>query len=393
VTLVGWVQDEVDAGGWIRRMFSEGERLRALHGDDAVADLSIGQPLRPGEAVHQAFAQAAADRRPGRFAYMPNSGLRELRERCAQTLGPDAAAESVTITPGAAGAICLALHTFVREGSQLLCASPYFPEFPLYARTNGCKFTSVPSLPGGGLDIEGFAAAMTADTSAVLVNSPCNPSGHVVTDDEWRALSKLLQSQKRPPLLIVDEVYVQFHYAPSVRANPFEHYENCVLVRSFSKDVGIAGERLGYLALHPSITNPATARGLDTCMRALGYVNAPATAQLAMTNLESWNIDLAPYARRRDLLVSGLRDAGAEVLDPGGAIYAWIRSPWDDTLAFVDELAQKRVLVTPGIAFGAPGYMRACFSATPGAIEMAVQAFAELAHSRGKGGIRTPGGA
>jgi aspartate aminotransferase len=360
-------------------MFSEGQRLRALHGDDAIADLSIGQPLRPGEAVHEAFARAAADRRPGRFAYMPNSGMPELRERCAHGVGSGTDAASITVTCGAAGAICLALHAFAPEGSDVVFSTPYFPEFPLYAKTNGCRFVAVPSLPGGGLNVEGFAAAITENTSAVIVNSPCNPSGHVITTDEWSAVTALLRSQSQPPLLIVDEVYMQFHYDGRSRVDPFEHYENTALARSFSKDIGIAGERIGYLVLHPSITSAETERGLEACMRALGFVSAPATAQLAITELESWTIDISPYAKRRDLLVPGLRDAGVEVLDPGGAIYAWIHSPWPNTIAFVEELTKRKVLVTPGVAFGVFDYVRACFSVTPRAIELAVQAFAEVA--------------
>jgi aspartate aminotransferase len=382
VTLVGWIQDEVAAGGWIRRMFSEGQRLRAEHGDDAIADLSIGQPLRPSEAVHEAFARAAADRRLGRFAYTPNSGLPELRERCAENVGRGTDAASITMTSGAAGAICLALHTFIPEGSEVLCSAPYFPEFPFYAKTSGCRLVTVPSLPGGGLDIDGFAEAITANTRAVIINTPCNPSGHVITDDEWRALTALLRSQPQPPLLIVDEVYVQFHYSSYSRGDPSEHYENAVLARSFSKDIGIAGERIGYLVLHPSLTNAETERGLEACMRALGFVSAPATAQLAMTELESWAIDITPYARRRDLLVSGLRGTGVDVIESGGAIYCWIRSPWSDTIAMVEKLTREKVLVTPGVAFGIPDHVRACFSVTPRAIEMTVNAFSALVSRR-----------
>jgi len=381
VTLVGWLADEVAAGGWIRRMFSEGQRLRAIHGDDAVADLSIGQPLAPGEAVHEAFARAAADRRPGRFAYMPNSGLPELRERCAQAVGNDTDAASITLTCGAAGAICLALHAFVPKGSEVLCSAPYFPEFPLYAKTSGSHMVAVPSLPGGALNVAGFAEAITPDTRAVIINSPCNPSGHVVTQEEWIAVTALLRSQPQPPLLIVDEVYFQFHYEGYSRADPFEHYENSVLARSFSKDIGIAGERIGYLVLHPSLTSAETERGLEACMRALGFVNAPATAQVAMTELESWTIDIKPYAKRRELLVSGLRGAGVDIIEPGGSIYAWIRSPWTDTIALVEALTHKKVLVTPGIAFGVSDHVRACFTVTPHTIDMAVQAFAEVTGS------------
>jgi aspartate aminotransferase len=386
VTLVGWVQDEATTGGWIRRMFSEGQRLRALYGDDAVADLSIGQPLRPGEAVHEAFARAATDRRQGRFAYLPNSGLPELRERCAQAVGGGIDAASVTATCGAAGAICLALHALVPAGSEVLCSAPYFPEFPLYATTSGSRMAAVPSLPDGGLNVDGFAAAITANTRAVIINSPCNPSGHVVTLGEWEALTTVLMSQAHPPLLIVDEVYVQFHYDAHVRVDPFERYENAVLARSFSKDIGIAGERIGYLVLHPSLTSAETQRGLEACMRALGFVNAPATAQIAMVELESWAIDLAPYKRRRNIIVSGLRDAGLDALEPGGSIYAWIRSPWPDTIAFVEELAKKRVLVTPGVTFGVPDYVRGCFSVTSHALELAVQEIANVSAADGSSG-------
>ena len=263
--------------------------------------MSIGQPLLPGKAVYDAFAHAASITRPGRFGYMPNAGVPELRERCARDVDRvDVTASSIVVTCGAAGAICLALHTFVPSGSEIIGIAPYFPEFPMYARTNGCEFVAVDSLSEGGIDIAGIERALNQNTAAVIINSPCNPSGYVINRQEMEALAGLLQSQTPAPLLIVDEVYKQFYYDDAVRVDPFDYYANTVLARSFSKDIGIAGERIGYLTLHPTLSTPENQQGLATCMRALGFVNAPATAQLAMLDLASWEIELEPYQRRRD---------------------------------------------------------------------------------------------
>src|ERR1700687_3589469 len=84
VTISRWSRAQLQDGGWIRRMFMEGERLRAKFGEEAVADLSIGQPLEAPEAVVEAFAAAARERFVGRFGYMPNLGYVDVRERGAE---------------------------------------------------------------------------------------------------------------------------------------------------------------------------------------------------------------------------------------------------------------------------------------------------------------------
>jgi aspartate aminotransferase len=377
--LVPWLQEEIAGGGWIRKMFTRGQELRAKHGADAVADLSLGQPLPPGDDVREAFERAASDRRAGRFGYMPNAGLPALRERCAAELGSDGVTpESITVTGGAAGAICVALHAFAPPGSRIVTQAPYFPEFPLYARTAGCTLTAVPATTDSGLDLERLEREIDADTGAVILNTPCNPSGHVATRDELQQLVRILERQPQRPVLLVDEVYHNFHYEPAQRVDPLALYDRTIIARSFSKDIGIAGERLGYLVLHPSMTGDDTRRGIDTCMRALGFVNGPATAQIAMTQLPSWRIDLEPYRRRRDLLVDGLRALGVEVASPDGAIYAWIKSPREDALEMIEALSEQRVLMTPGVAFGVPTHIRACFSVPTQTIEAAIAAFSSL---------------
>src|SRR5207253_10050913 len=162
------------------------------------------------------------------------------------------------------------------------------------------------------LDLGAIAGALSARTAAVLLNSPSNPTGHVLDVAELHGLVELLERHRvrhdRHVLLIVDEVYRRLIHAPHERVEPLEVYPHTVLARSFSKDFGIAGERIGYLVLHPSLVSQEVHLGLAQAMRALGFVNAPATAQRALLHLPSWDIDIRPYTERRDIVMQCARE-------------------------------------------------------------------------------------
>ncbi len=396
--LTAWTRSEVEAGGWVRAGTAAAQRLRDQFGAAAVADLSLGQPLEAPERVRSAFATVVAKTRTRRFGYMPNLGFPELRERIAEEVGfPGVTAQGVALTVGAAGAISLALRALVEAGSEVMVIAPYFSEYRLYSAVCGHRLRVVPSRPDGGLDLEGIAAALGAATGALILNSPGNPSGHVLTESEMGDLGALLADHRRRAgrrvLLLVDEVYRQMLYAPHRRVEPFNHHSDTVLCRSFSKDLGLAGERIGYLVLHPSLSSPEVEGGLALCQRALGYVNAPATPQLALLALDDWSCDTTPYEERRDITARAVRDAGLEAADCGGGLYLWVRSPWEDTMAYCAALAERRTVVVPGVAFGDPARFRICFSVDLPALDVATAAFGELASVGGKGGIRTLGGA
>jgi aspartate aminotransferase len=388
--LSAWASRQVDAGGWIRRMFAEGQRLRGVHGDDEVIDLSLGQPLDAPQVVRDAFRRAAAEEFPGRHAYMPNLGYPELRERAAEDVDfAGVTATSIAMTGGAAGAMCLALRAFVDAGDEVVGVAPYFPEFRPYCETGGLSFVPVRSDDvSQRVDVDAFVSALSARTAAVIINTPSNPSGHVIEQEEMAEIVDVIEHHNRRTgrriLLIVDEAYRNLVFAPARRVEPFTHYEHTVLARSFSKDMGLAGERIGYLALHPSMTTGHTDRGLESCMRALGMVSAPATAQRALLQLDSWHIDTQPYRVLRDHARDAALAAGLDVAEPQGGIFLWIRSPWPDTLGYVGALAAERVLVTPGIAFEVPDRFRLCFTATPERLSSALATAGELA-ARGAG--------
>jgi aspartate aminotransferase len=380
-----WATSQVEAGGWIRRMFAEGQRLRTEHGDDGVIDLSLGQPLDAPQLVRDALARAAAESFPGRHAYMPNLGYPELRERAAEDVdSPGVTAACIAITGGAAGAMCLALRAFLDAGDEVVGIAPYFPEFRPYCETGGLTFTPVRADDTSQhVDIDALVRALSERTAAVIINTPSNPSGHVIEHEEMVAIVDVIEHHNRRTgrriLLIADEAYRNLVYAPARRVEPFAYYENTVLARSFSKDMGLAGERIGYLALHPSLAGEQTDRGLESCMRALGMVSAPATAQRTLLHLESWNIDVDQYRVLRDQARDGAARAGLDVAEPQGGIFLWIRSPWPDTLAYVSALAEQRVLVTPGIAFEVPERFRLCFTTTTERLSQALATAGELA--------------
>jgi aspartate aminotransferase len=380
-----WASAQVEAGGWIRRMFAEGQRLRTEHGDDGVIDLSLGQPLDAPPAVRDALARAAAESFPGRHAYMPNLGYPELRERAAEDVdSPGVTAACITMTGGAAGAICLALRAFVDSGHEVVGIAPYFPEFRPYCETGGLTFIPVRADDTTQrVDVDALVRALSERTAAVIINTPSNPSGHVIEHDEMAAIVDVIEHHNRRTgrriLLIADEAYRSLVYAPARRIEPFAYYEHTVLARSFSKDMGLAGERIGYLALHPSLASEQTDRGLESCMRALGMVNAPATAQRALLQLDSWNIGVDPYRVLRDHARDAAVGAGLDVAEPQGGIFLWIRSPWPNTLAYVSALAEHRVLVTPGIAFEVPERFRLCFTSTPERLSRALATAGEVA--------------
>jgi aspartate aminotransferase len=125
VAISRWSRAQLQDGGWIRRMFMEGERLRAEFGEETVADLSIGQPLEAPESVVEAFAAASRERFVGRFGYMPNLGYSDVRERAAEDVEyPGISSDSIAMTPGAAAAIAIAIRTFVDTGDEVIGVAP-----------------------------------------------------------------------------------------------------------------------------------------------------------------------------------------------------------------------------------------------------------------------------
>ena len=176
--------------------------------------------------------------------------------------------------------------------------------------------------------------------------------------------------------LISDEPYRKILYDDLTYPHPFRYHNKTIVVTSHSKDLGLAGERIGYIAIHPLFPEKATLlEALVFCNRTLGFVNAPALMQRITKDLQKATIDVGAYQSKRDLLYKGLIDSGYEVTWPQGAFYMFPKSPLNDDVAFTEMMLKHKVLIVPGSGFGTAGYFRLSYCVEDSVIEGAISQF------------------
>jgi aspartate aminotransferase len=360
-------------GAWIRTIFELGLELKKKYGEDAVCDFSLGNPdLAPPPEVGKSLAGiAAVADRPFAFGYMPNPGYPKVREALAGYVSRQqdcaVSAADLVVTCGAAGAINIFFRAVLEPGDEVICPAPYFVEYGFYVANSGGTLKPVPSRAGDfGLDVAAIAAAVTDKTRAVLINSPNNPTGQVYPAGEIAALAKALAElsagRERPIYLVADEPY-RFLTFDGIAVPPIlPAYPYSLVVSSFSKNLSLAGERVGFVAVSPDMPDrEKLVAGMVFANRIMGFVNAPAIGQAVVLGALDAQVDTSVYARRRDAMAGVLSRTGYEFFMPRGAFYFFPVSPIPDEVAFVSRLAEHRVLAVPGRGFGLPGYFRLAF--------------------------------
>lgn len=378
---------------WIRRMFEAGIELKKKYGAENVFDYSLGNPDIPApEVVKTAMtdlAEHALD--PFAFGYMPNAGLPEVRAALAAKLGREqgveVGGEKVLVTCGAAGGINGFFRAVLSAGDEVLCPAPYFVEYGFYAENYGGLLKSVPCKEDFTLDIAAMDAAITPRTRAVIINSPNNPTGQIYSAEEINALAEVLRKHSaangRVIYLISDEPYRFLNFDGMEIPSMFKAYDATVVIGSFSKNLSLAGERIGFIGVNPALENgQELMAGLIMCNRILGFVNAPVVAQKLILQCMDSEVDLNIYRRRRDKMAKVLKDAGLEFTMPRGAFYFFPKSPTADESVFINALVEQRVLAVPGRGFGMPGYFRLAFcSISEEAIEKSADSFKRAVES------------
>lgn len=359
------------SSSWIRRMFEAGMELKKRHGVENICDFSLGNPdLSPPAAVIDAFPQLASQvSRPAGLGYMPNGGYPEARSALASYLSTEQQVsllpEHVLLTCGAAGAINVFFRAVITPGEEILCPAPYFVEYGFYASNFGGVLCPVPSHPDGfHLDLAAFERAITAKTRAVIINSPNNPSGVIYSEEELRALVDILERATarhgRPIFLLSDEPYRFLAFDDAVVPAVLPLYQYAVVLGSFSKNLALAGERIGYIAVQPEMPGVETLlSGLTLTNRILGFVNAPSLGQRLMMSALGSTAEVSIYASRRQQMARVLQEAGIEYSLPDGTFYFFPKVPGTiSDVEFVQLLAEERILAVPGSGFGYPGYFR-----------------------------------
>lgn len=377
----------LEHSSWIRKMFEEGIALKKLHGDNAVFDFSLGNPdLPPPPAVALGMRELADTLdTPFSLGYMPNAGYAWAREKLAAHLckeqGCALNADDVLLTCGAAGAINVFLKTVLDPGDEVFCFAPYFVEYGAYAGNHGGVFKTVPSAAKTfAPDVWALEAALTERARVVIINSPNNPTGVIYSRPQIEEIAAVLlrasEKNGRPIFLLSDEPYRFLAFNGTEVPSVLPLYPYAAVAGSFSKNLSMAGERLGYLALAP---RPAGEDRLMAALimanRVLGFVNPPVVAQHLMAAALGAQVDVAVYERRRDAMAEVLESAGYSFQMPAGAFYFFPEAPGGDDVAFVRRLLQERILGVPGVGFGRPGNFRLAFCVDEKVIAASAEGF------------------
>ena len=383
----------MEKSSWIRKMFEEGARLKKIHGEDNVFDFSLGNPnVPPPDLVREKLIELAKSEEPGKHAYMPNAGLTSTRSAMSAYFCREycvsMAHEQVIVTCGAAGGLNIVFKALLDPGNEVLCPAPYFVEYGFYVDNHGGVLKSVPTLPDFNLDLDGMEKAIGPQTKIILINSPNNPTGQIYPEESIARLGEILARKSAEYghiiYLVSDEPYRKIVYDSCCVPCVFQHYANSMIVSSYSKELSIPGERIGFVAVSPSAEDPgAVMNALTLANRILGFVNAPAMMQRLVIELQGVCVDVDIYKHKRDRLVKGLMDAGYELTIPTGAFYLFPKSPLADDVQFVRLLQEENILVVPGSGFGGPGHFRIAYCVDDRIIEGALPGF-ERAIKRAK---------
>ena len=379
----------------IRELFEYGNKRRAEIGAENVFDFSLGNPSVPApDAVQKELVRLLSETSPvALHGYTSAQGDPNVRRAIAEYLNKtyDAGVDAnlIYLTVGAAASLTVSLTAILNPEDEVILLAPFFPEYRVFVERTGAKAVTVLSDLGDFQpDFEALASAITPRTRAIIVNSPNNPTGAVLTEESIRRLTELLskkQEQYQAPIyLISDEPYRELVYGDIEVPYLTNYYDNTVVCYSFSKSLSLPGERIGYVLVSPKAENAgALYEAVCGAGRALGFVCAPALFQKMIPACLGMTSDLSVYRTNRQLLLDALTEYGFRVVKPDGAFYLFVESPEADANAFAERAKGLELLLVPSDSFGCPGFVRISYCVSTEQIERSLPAFKKLAESYG----------
>ncbi|MDR2902447.1 MAG: pyridoxal phosphate-dependent aminotransferase [Lactobacillales bacterium] len=372
----------------IRKMFEEGIKLKQQFGNDNVFDFSIGNPVVPPTKAFKAALLETAEDPNLSHGYMPNPGYADVREIIAKGItceqGVTVTDKNVIMTCGAAGALNIFMKAVINPGDEVIIPVPCFMEYKYYCENVSAKAVFVPTAADFDLDVNKIVQSITAKTKIILLNSPNNPTGKIYSEGALRQLADVLVKQHPGIFLLCDEPYHHLSYGKKV-PGIFSIYPNAVVATSYSKDMSLPGERIGYLAINPNMTDAARVFNAATVAnRILGFINAGAFIQKVCAKCYDQFVDVSIYEKKRDLLAGVLAHAGYQFDLPEGAFYFFVKSPIADDVGFCDILRNHKILAVPGKGFSYPGFFRLAYCCSDTAITGSAGGFQKAIQEAGK---------
>lgn len=383
----------------IRSVFEWGHILRK-EGKSPI-NLSIGNPdIKPPAEYYTSLEKIIDELKKAdtnKHGYMPNSGYVETRQRIASDLfhllNVKFKTENVFMTAGAANGLDIILKTLIEpithkcaslvkkkeksmndenyKPDEVITIAPYFVEYKNYIKGNQGKQIVASSDDNFDLDLREIESSITPNTRAIILNSPNNPTGAIYGTIKLQQLSEILRKKNQEYgisiAVIEDAPYGQIVFGNNKLNSILSYYNYTFFVYSFSKSLGLAGERIGFFAVHPDIEDKKgewqLLKDALTINLRVRVVNAPALQQkiiekIGMTCL----VDVKQYERRIGILVKTIEKLGFTIVRPKGGFYLFTEIPsiFKDEYEF-RQAAQKGnepLLYIPGTAFGGKKYER-----------------------------------
>lgn len=354
-------------------------------GQPGVADFVFGNPQdMPLPEFVKALQRWVVPRNKDWFAYKRNEpqAQKVVAECLRQSRNLPFEPEDIFLTNGAFAALGVTLAAIVDPGDEVIFVSPPWFFYEFYIAASGAVPVRVRIDPQTfDLDLAAIQAVITPRTRAVLINSPNNPTGKIYPLETLRALADLLevasQQNGRTLYLISDEAYWRIRYDGRGYPSPTAFYPNTLLLYTYGKTLLSPGQRIGYIALPPTMLGRELLReALLTAQLLIGWAFPNALLQHALADFEPLSIDLGRL-EKRDWLVTELRGSGYQVHSPEGTFYLLPRSPLADDWAFTELLAKHDILCLPGRVVEMPGYFRISLTASEEMIEQALPGFAQ----------------
>jgi len=328
----------------------------------------------------------------GRTSYTHNAGLPELREEIANYLHKSFGVkyepkDEVLVTVGGSEAIDLALRALIAPGDEVLIPEPSYVSYSPIVSIIGGVANGIETFAKDQfkLTAESLEAAITPRTKVLIVSYPSNPTGGIMTREDWEPIAKLVE--KHDLIVISDEIYAELTYGSkhvSFASLPGMH-DRTIIVSGFSKAFAMTGWRIGYACGHPDII------GAMLKIHQYTIMCAPIMAQLAAmealrNGMEEKDRMMESYNQRRRLIVKGFRDIGLDCHEPQGAFYAFPSIA--KTGLTSDEFATRlllegKVAAVPGNVFGkgGEGFVRCSYATSVANITQALERIDQFVQS------------
>lgn len=384
------IVDNLSRSSWIRAMFEEGAKLAEKYGADNVYDFSLGNPYaEPPKEVTESLKNYILNDSKGIHRYMNNAGYPEVREKIAKSLqkesGVQLSADNVVMTVGAAGGLNVVFKSILNPGEEVIVFAPYFVEYNFYADNHGGKTVVVPpDVTTFEPDLDAFEKSITPKTKALIINNPNNPTGVIYSEEKLKNIAEILAKKEKEYgttiFVLSDQPYSEIIYDGAKVPSMLAIFNNSIVVNSFSKSLGLAGERIGYIAASSRIKDiHILMDALTFCNRTLGFVNAPGLFQKVVADSLDAKVETEEYKKRRDFLYENLTRLGFECVKPQGAFYLFPKAFIKDDVEFIKRAINHNLLLVPGSGFGCPGYFRISYCVKFDMIERSISAFEKLA--------------